>query len=79
MIYKESTIYCAVEIKVLSGGTVSCIPVSSYDVINTTNNNTAFPELRELFEGLFEIKLQEEYVLKYLNFSDFSVLSWFHY
>ena len=41
---------------------------SDDDVINTNNNETAFPKLRKVFEESFEIKVEEGYVLKYLNF-----------
>ena len=43
--YKKITIYHAIYIKVLSGVTVSYITFSVDDVLNTTNNDTAFPEL----------------------------------
>ena len=43
------------------------LKVSTDDVINTTNNETSFPELRRFFEEAFKIKFQEGYVLKYLN------------
>ena len=42
--------------------------VSADDFINSTNNETAFPEIRTLFEEYFEVKVQEGYVLKYLYF-----------
>ena len=53
--------------------------VSAYHVLNNTNNETSFNELRIFFEGAFYIKVKEVYVLKYLNFRvcqspfDFSV------
>ena len=68
MKYKKSTIYHAIYINVLSGGTVSYLKVSTGDVLKTSNNETEFPELRIFFEEDFEIKFQEGYVLKYLNF-----------
>ena len=37
------------------------------DVLNTTTNETEFPELTRFFEEAFEIKYQEGYLLKYLN------------
>ena len=40
-------------------------------IFNTTNNETAFPELRRVFEEDFQIKVQEVSVLKYLNFRIF--------
>ena len=38
------------------------------DILNTTNNETPFPELIKVFEYAFEIKAQEGYILKYFNF-----------
>ena len=46
---------------------MSYITVSTDDVINTTNNETSFTELRRVFEEDFEMKVQEGSVLKYLN------------
>ena len=53
--------------KVFSDVTVSYITVSTDDFINTTNNETEFPELRGFFEEHFKIKVQEGSVLKYLK------------
>ena len=50
---------------------MSYLTVSTDNVINTTNNATSFYELRRVFEEYFEIKVQEGYVLKYLNFQIF--------
>ena len=47
------------------------LTVSTDDVLNTTNNEKEFTELRRFFEEAFEIKSQEGYVLKYFNFSIF--------
>ena len=41
--YKKSTIDHAIYIKVFDDGTVSYITVSTDDVLNTTNNENAFP------------------------------------
>ena len=65
--YKKSTIDHSIYIKSFSYGTVSYLTVSAYDVINTTNNDTAFTELRRVFEEGFYIKFQEESILEYLN------------
>ena len=65
--YKISTIYNAIYIKVFSRGTVSYLTVSASDVLNTANNETAFPELTRFFEEHFEMKFQEGSVLKYLH------------
>ena len=65
--YKIIIIYHAICIKVFSGGTVPYITVSTDYFLNTTNNETTFPELRRAFEERFEMKVQEGYVLKYLN------------
>ena len=43
--YKKSTIDRAIYIKVFTDGTVSYFTVSTDDVLNTTNNENAFPEL----------------------------------
>ena len=71
MKYKKSTIYHAIYINVLSSGTVSCLKVSTGDVLKNTNNETELPELRISFEESFDIKFQEGSVLKYLNFRVF--------
>ena len=66
--YKKSTIHHAIYIKVFYDLTVSYLTFSTGDILNTTNNETEFTELRRVFEEHFEIKVQEVYVLKYLNF-----------
>ena len=68
------TINHAIYIKVFSDGTVYYLTVSTGDVINSTNNETAFPEIRRVFEEAFEIKVQAGYVLKYPQFRIFSIL-----
>ena len=65
--YKKITIDNAIYIKVFSDGTLSYITFSTGDVINTYNIETAFTELRICFEEAFEIKVQEESILKYPN------------
>ena len=65
--YKKITIDNDIYIKVLSDGTVSCLTVSTDDVLNTTNNYTAFNELRIVFQEAFGIKVQEGSIFKYLN------------
>ena len=66
--YKNITIYHAIYIKVFTGGTVSYLTVSNDGVLDTTNNETSFPELTRVFKEYFEIKVQEISVLKYLHF-----------
>ena len=66
--YKKRTIYNAIYIKVLYDGTVSYLTVSTNDVLNTTNNEDAFPELTRVSKEHFETKVQGGSVLKYLNF-----------
>ena len=44
--YKKITIDHVIYIKVLYDGAVSYLKVSTDDVLNTTNDETAFPELR---------------------------------
>ena len=48
--YNRSTLYHAIYIRVFTDGTVSYLTVYTDDVINTTNNETKFPELRRVFE-----------------------------
>ena len=47
--YKKSTIDHAIYIKEFSDGTFYYLTISTYGVINTTNNETEFTELRILF------------------------------
>ena len=65
--YKKSKIYYAIYIKVFTDGTVSYLTFYTDDVLNTTNNETAFPELTRVFEENFKLKVQDGSVLKYLN------------
>ena len=69
--YKRSTIDHDIYIKFFTDGTVSYLTVSTDDVINTTNNENAFPELTRVFKENFEMKVQEGSVIKYLNFRIF--------
>ena len=64
----KGTIYHAIYIKLLSDGTIYYFIVSNDDVLNTTNNNKTFPELRRGFEKHFDIKFQEISVHKYMDF-----------
>ena len=48
--YKKSTIDHAIYIKVFNDVTVSYITVSTDDVLDTTNNETAFPKLTRVFK-----------------------------
>ena len=48
--HKKTTIDDAIYIKVFSDVTVSCIMISNDCVLNTTYIDTAFPELRRVFE-----------------------------
>ena len=66
--YKKSTIDHDIYIKVFGDGIVSYLIVSTDDVLNTTNNENSFPELKIVFKEHFEMKVQEGSVLKYLNF-----------
>ena len=47
---------------------MSYLTVSTDDFFNSTNNETAFPELTRVFEEHFELKFQEGSILNYLNF-----------
>ena len=51
---------------IFTDSTVSYLTVSTNDVLNTNNNENAFPELTRVCEEHFEMKLQEESVFKYL-------------
>ena len=62
--YNKGTIDHDIYIKVFSDVTVSYIIVSTDDVINTTNDEIEFPGLRRVFEENFEVKVQEESVLR---------------
>ena len=62
--YKKSTIDHDIYIKVFDDGTVSYLTVSTDDVLNTTNNENAFPELTRVFKEHIEIKVQEGSILK---------------
>ena len=53
--YKKNTIYHAIYVKLFSDGTVSYLIVSTDDVINTTNNETSFPELRRFLKKLLRL------------------------
>ena len=57
--YKKSTIDHSIYITVFSDGTVSYLTVSTDDVLNTTNNENKFPELKRAFKEHFEMKVQE--------------------
>ena len=60
--YKKITIYNAIYVNFFYYGTVS-----TDDVLKNNNNDTAFPELTIFLEEHFDVKVQEGYVLKYLN------------
>ena len=68
MKYKKRKICHDIYINFFSDGTVSWLMVSTDDVMNNTNNETEFPELRRVFEEDFEIKAQEGSILNYINF-----------
>ena len=65
MKYKKRTFYNDLYIKVFYDETVLYLMVSTDDVINATNNETAFHELRRFFEKYFDIEIQEGSVSKY--------------
>ena len=69
--YKKITIVNDIYIKVFSGGIVSYLTVSTYDVLNTNNNEAVSPDLTIVLEEQFEMKFQEVYIPKYLNFQIF--------
>ena len=67
MRYKKITIDHTIYIKVLYDENISYLMVSTDDVLNTNNNDTAFTELRRVFEEYFEIKAKEVSFLNYLD------------
>ena len=69
--YKKITTDHDIYIKLFSDGKVSYLTVSTGDVLNTNNNETAFTELTLVFEEQFVMKFQEGSVLRYLNFRIF--------
>ena len=56
--YKKRKIDHTIYIKVFSDGTVSYLTVSTDDVLNITNNETAFTELTRVFQENFEMKVR---------------------
>ena len=62
--YKKNTIDYAIYIKFFTDGKVSYLTVSTDDVLTTTNNETAYPELTKVFEVHFDIKIQGGSFLK---------------
>ena len=65
---KKSTVDHAIYIKLFSDKNFPYLTASTDDVLNTTNNDTSFPYLKKVFKYDSDIKTQEEYVLKCLNF-----------
>ena len=65
--YKKSPIDHAIYIKFSTDGTVSCLTVSTDDILNNSNNDNN-PELTRVFKEHFDMKVQEGSVHKYLNF-----------
>ena len=58
--YKKITIDHAINIKVFSDGTVSYLTVSKNDVLNTNNNETAFPEVRRFLKNTLRWKSKKD-------------------
>ena len=56
--YNKITIDHTIYIKLFSGVTVSYPTVYTDDVLNTTNKDTAFTELKREFEEHFEMEVQ---------------------
>ena len=69
--YKKSTIYHAIYTKVFYDETVSYLTFSTDYVLNITNNETEFPELKIVFEERFEMKVQQVSVINYINLQIF--------
>ena len=62
--YKKITIDYAIYIKVFSDGTLPYLMVYTDNVVNTNNNKKTFTQLRRVEN---KNKVQDGYVLKYLN------------
>ena len=65
--YKKITIDHAIYIKVFDDGTVSYLTVSTDNVLNTTNNENAFPELTRVLKEHFDMNVQEGSVQEMLS------------
>ena len=65
--YNKSTIDHDIYKKLFSDVTVSYLKAYTDDVLNTTNNETEFTELRRVLEEYFETKVQQGSLIKYLN------------
>ena len=74
--YKKSTIYHGIYIKVFTDGTVSYFTFSTDDFLNTTNNETAFPELIIVLKNTLRLKYKKDQFLSTYIFG-FPVYSWF--
>ena len=61
MIYNKSTIDHAIYINILLDGSVSCLTFYIDDVINATNNETVFPELRIVLKDIL-ILISNDYL-----------------
>ena len=59
MKYNESKIYYSILTKVLSDGNVSCLTVFTDDFLNTSNNETDFPELKSCLKNHLRLKFQK--------------------
>ena len=62
--YNKIPIDHAVYIKFFTNGSLSYLKVLTHGVLNTTNNETSFPEITRFLKENFEMKLQEGSVLK---------------
>ena len=58
LIYKKITIDNSIYIKVFYDGTVSCLTVSTGDVLNSTKNETEFTELTIFLKEHLDMKFQ---------------------
>ena len=55
--YREIIIDDDLYLNIFSYGNMTYIRVSTYDVLHCTNNETAFTELRRVFEEAFDMKI----------------------
>ena len=68
--YNKIIIDGAIYIRVFYYGTVSYLIYSTDNVLNTTNTETEFSELRRVLEESFEMKFQEGSVLRLVPAQD---------
>ena len=61
--YKKRIFDHAIYIEIFSDGTISYLTVSTDDVLNTTNNETAFSELTRVLKNTLRLKYNKDLYL----------------